>query len=219
MCAYITAPANTYSNFAYILAGLWMIQEARLRRSPTLALFGPGSIVVGVTSAVYHASYTWFFQFFDFFGMYVFALMPLALNLRRIGFLGASEITGSFAVLLAGCSMLTVIFHYTGVPIQLIVLVLIITILIQERFIYKKSGNKRVVMPEYVTWAAAIGFLFLGACCSAADKLGIWCDPTNHVIQGHAVWHLLTAVSLCFLFRFYGQFALDQGMPGLPLAV
>jgi len=31
----------------------------------------------------------------------------------------------------------------------------------------------------------------------------VWCDPTDHWIQGHAAWHLLSAASLVMLFRFY----------------
>lgn len=222
LCAYVTAPANTYSNAAYIIAGLWMAREARRRRSPTLALFGPGSVVVGVTSATYHASYTWFFQFFDFFGMYVFALMPLTLNLRRLGVLTASSMRRFFAGALAALCTLTYVLNLLDIPIQFIVLVLIFTVIFQEWMLhrrYSRGGARKPTPPDYFQWLMGILFLFVGAICSAADKLGIWCDPKNHVIQGHAAWHLLTAVSLCFIFRFYGQFALDQGMPGLPLVV
>jgi len=31
----------------------------------------------------------------------------------------------------------------------------------------------------------------------------VFCDPSNHWIQGHALWHLLTAASLYAMFRFY----------------
>lgn len=53
--------------------------ETRARRAPHTAL------AVGSTSFAYHASYTWFFQWFDFVGMYVFLCLPLAINLEVLG--------------------------------------------------------------------------------------------------------------------------------------
>lgn len=229
LCAYVTAPANTYSNAAYIIGGIWMVREAQKRGSSTLGVFGPGSIIVGVTSAMYHASYTWFFQFFDFFGMYIFILMPLSLNLRRLD-LVARRFTNLLAfVLLCQLMILTLAFHYADLPIQAIVAVLIVIVIAQEALIYRRRAaaekavyggfGKRHVAVRYRPFLAGILFLLCGAVCSIADKAGIWCDPTNHVIQGHAVWHVLTAVSLLFIFHFYAQFALDKGMPGPPLVI
>ena len=40
-----------------------------------------------------------------------------------------------------------------------------------------------------------------------ADYTGRFSDPDNHVLQGHAVWHLLTALCLLFLYSHYLQFA------------
>ena len=42
LCAWVTAPANTYSNLLYIILGVVMIRQARKVRSRTLAMFGPG---------------------------------------------------------------------------------------------------------------------------------------------------------------------------------
>ena len=38
------------------------------------------------------------------------------------------------------------------------------------------------------------------------DRLGVICDPTNHLVTGHAVWHLLGAASFLFWYRFLAQF-------------
>lgn len=36
------------------------------------------------------------------------------------------------------------------------------------------------------------------------DLLRIWdYKPLQHVVNGHAIWHVLTAVSLYFLYKFY----------------
>ena len=87
LCGWITNPANTWSNLLYVALGVLMWREARRRRSPALAPFGPASIAVGVFSFVYHASYTWMLQFFDFVGMFLFCFCVLALNARRLGWI------------------------------------------------------------------------------------------------------------------------------------
>ncbi len=55
-CAWIVNPSDTWSNLAYIAFGLWMWHRARGSGDPTLGLFGPASIAVGLFSGVYHAS-------------------------------------------------------------------------------------------------------------------------------------------------------------------
>lgn len=40
------------------------------------------------------------------------------------------------------------------------------------------------------------------------DRLKILCDPTNHILTGHAVWHILNAGAVFFIYRFYSQFEL-----------
>ena len=104
LCAWVTAPANTWSNLAYIALGLLMWREARRMGSAPLRIFGPASIVVGVFSLVYHASYTFFFQFFDFIGMFVFCFVLIVLNWRRLGRLRDSQIVPAFLVGVGVCS-------------------------------------------------------------------------------------------------------------------
>ena len=70
LCAWITAPSNAISNIGYVLFGIIMIREAQKKNSKTLLLFGPASIITGVSSFTFHASYTYAFQIFDFFGMF-----------------------------------------------------------------------------------------------------------------------------------------------------
>ena len=54
-------------------------------------------------------------------------------------------------------------------------------------------------------WAGCF-FLVVGETCSLLDLSRIWCNPTDHVVQGHAVWHLLTSVALLCQFLHYTQF-------------
>jgi len=87
LCSIIVAPANTWSNLAFIFFGAQMIKRSHNLNSRTLSMFGPASIMTGVTSLLYHASYTWFFQVFDFVGMFCFLFVIISLNSRRLGWI------------------------------------------------------------------------------------------------------------------------------------
>jgi hypothetical protein len=85
LCALVVNPADAWSNAAYVILGVWMCVAAAHRDDPKLGLFGPASIVVGLASFIYHASYTYFFQFFDFVGMFIFCMTVVTVNAVRLG--------------------------------------------------------------------------------------------------------------------------------------
>jgi ABC-type uncharacterized transport system permease subunit len=78
-------------------------------------------------------------------------------------------------------------------------------------FLMDRRGYPR---PKYKSLGIACA-LFLGA-------YGVWildtnkivCDPNNHFINGHAVWHVTTGIAVYFLFKFYAQFELRHDKPG-----
>ena len=118
LCSWITNPADTWSNLAYIALALVMWLDARKRGSRTLAMFGPASFITGLFSFAYHASYTFFLQFFDFVGMFVFALLVVTLNLRRAGLLSARRQLLFYLGSVTLFSALVPPMFYMGLPIQ-----------------------------------------------------------------------------------------------------
>jgi len=106
-----------------------------------------------------------------------------------------------------------------GLPIQLLVLLLILAALTQEFIIYRRVQKleRAKIMPNYKALRQCIGLLVAGLACSLLDATRIWCNPSDHIIQGHAAWHLLSASGLYSAFFFYEQFAFDEGMQGLPV--
>jgi hypothetical protein len=38
------------------------------------------------------------------------------------------------------------------------------------------------------------------------DYAGRGFDPDNHVVQGHALWHMISALCFVFLYNHYQQF-------------
>lgn len=199
LCGAVVNPAGTWSNLAYVVFGVWMIIAARRTSHPALKLFGPASLFVGATSFAYHASYTAFFQFFDFVGMFVFCMTIIAANSVRLGWTRpAQAFTPAFVGVLALSAALPLVSE-TAVPIQAMVVVLILFILAQEAVSVRRSGGggQRVSL-RWFAWALAL--IVLAALFSASDVTRAACDPHDHVYQGHAVWHVLSAASLAAMF-------------------
>ena len=110
---------------------------------------------------------------------------------------------------------MTFIAEYFRIHIQVIMLFNILLSLGLELALYRMQWDH----PDGVDrtpFVYCIVFLAIAAVCSAADLTGIWCDPKNHYVQGHAVWHVLNAVSFFFVYKYFSQFDLEATV-GLPL--
>eukprot|EP00039_Didymoeca_costata_P019488 m.337727 g.337727 ORF g.337727 m.337727 type:complete len:266 (+) comp18217_c0_seq1:71-868(+) len=196
-CAYITAPANTYSNVAYLAAGAFMIHKSK-HTVQCIKLFGPAAIATGVGSGLYHASHTRAFQFLDFMGMYMFAFLPILINGLRLGYVEHKHHRYLYTGAVTSLGVLTLILQYLEFPIQIIIVMLVLGAIVTEY----KAWHSDV----QIEWFTAAQFLLaIASMCSMADVTRLWCDP-DHVVQGHAIWHLLTAGSLVCSFIHYSQF-------------
>jgi hypothetical protein len=203
LCSWVVNPADTWSNLAYLAVGVLMIAGARSATGSS-RLFGPAAVVVGVFSLVYHASYTYFFQFFDFAGMFVFCFAVITANALRLGWVGANRQWHFYRAGVAIFCALVPLVGETTLPIQALVALLIAAILGQEAalFLRRRPGAEPIA---YAAFGLALVLLAAGGLASLADVTRTICDPTNHWISGHSLWHVLTAGALYALFRFYQQ--------------
>ncbi len=209
LCSWIVNPADTWSNLAYVVFGVMMLRHARAHPAPGLSIFGPASIIVGVFSLTYHASYTYFFQFFDFVGMFLFCFTVITANALRLGWIGEER---RWHLLIAGTaafSALVPVVSETSIPIQGMVVLLIFCVFAQEATIRRRSADNRESEGRNF-FTIAIVLLGAGAIASAADVTRAWCNPQNHWLQGHSLWHLLTAASLYALYHYYARSSADN---------
>lgn len=215
LCAWVTAPANTWSNLAFIVLGIVMWRLAKRSGHRSMLLFGPASIVVGATSFLYHMSYTFVFQFGDFIGMFVFIDLMVSFNQRRLGTFTAANHAKVYLGEVIISSLLVPLCFWIEFPIQALVLISVLWGLGLEVQLLRRARSSRPDAGRYTTqykWLlGGLGCAVAGVACSVLDKTGVWCDPHNHIIQGHAVWHLFTASSLMCLYFFYDQFDFDSG--------
>lgn len=191
--SWVTEPANTWSNLAFIIVGIWMVTKSKGIKNPLVKFFGPMSIALGFFSGIYHASYTFVLQLGDFFGMYLVGLLPLYINLERLGVKFKNPIKHFFIVSII-LTILTVPSYFIGFPIQAIVLFNIIAVIITEI----KCGTA-----TSKHFLFGVTSLIIAATFSALDVTRTMCDPDNHVIQGHALWHCFNSFMLVFMFKHY----------------
>ena len=217
--ALIKQPANTWSNLAYIPVGLVIISlgfadlkqgmERRksdnfLVRYPILSIvFGFCTLYVGIGSFLYHASLTSVFQKHDQMGMYALVLTILVFSLYRI--FPTIKLFGKWKS-----------FHVTGLIVAAIFFVLIYTVwatlnintvfpimillvlashLYYEVFIKKSAAFSNYMIGGFVCLASGFTIWML-------DRSHIICSPESW-LQGHAIWHILTASSALFMYMYY----------------
>ncbi len=201
LCAWVTNPANTWSNLAYLAFALAMWRMTRRAGRSDLAHFAPACAAVGVFSFVYHASYTWMLQLLDFVGMFVFCFLVIARNALRLGWIAPARERALWLGGTAVASACVPPLFEAGIPIQGMVLALILFSVGQELALWRRAGAG--ARGAYGAYGIALGLLGTAGALSLADVTRAWCEPTHHWLQGHALWHVLSAAALHALLRFF----------------
>lgn len=214
LCSFITAPSNTFSNLAYIIIGVYLLLKRKNESSSLrLKLISISAILTGVASFLYHASFTLFFQFFDLSAMYLFSSLLIVLNWKRL--MGGSDRKLLFSFIGLVFSSMVVLFIFKKIGIYIFALHLLIAMSLELKIFLKKKTLEhkfdisffsyyKNFLISIILFGVAFGFWIL-------DYKRIVCDPDNHILQGHAIWHILTAFCYLFLFKFYSYgFALTQ---------
>jgi hypothetical protein len=202
-CGWIREPLNTLSNLGFIIVGLWIF--IGYRRVPQVRMIGLAGFLVGILSAFYHATSSHFGEILDLGSMYLLVGSLCAFNLARLGRLPRAEAERVGAILALGGLFGLLLFPDWGTRIFDL---FIGGALLIEGLIYLKVKRER----------RALGYsyrYFWSALACHASAYGFWvldhdrlfCHPESSWFQGHAVWHLLGAVTFVFLAKFYRQFS------------
>ncbi len=202
VCSWVTNPANTWSNLAFIIFA-WFVWQSAKKNNPSLKVFGPSMFIVGITSLVYHASNNFISQFFDFIGMYVFVCLMVSLNLWRMGKVNSKTFNKVYWGQIAFFGVLTILSWFINFPFQAFILILAFVIVFTELKLWRSNDNIK-----YNYFIAALFSLVFAASWSLLDVTRTFCDPHNHLIQGHAIWHIFSALGLWLAYKFYEQFEL-----------
>lgn len=198
-CAWIKEPANTWSNLGYLAAALYMLVVLGRRTDrPILRVLAVVAIVTGLGSAFYHASGIRSAMLADYAGMFLGTAALTALNVRR--WLGWRD-PAAWAILVATtAALLGFIAIFPGSE-RMVFMVAMPCCAIELRLFFRDRAS---ISYRYygLAWLSVI----VGTVFWALDLARVWCRPDDHLINGHALWHLATAASLVMYFRYYLQF-------------
>lgn len=203
LCSWIVAPSNTWSNLGYILLGIWLWRKFVKEKVGPVFWFAAAAVATGVASFLYHASFSYFWQVFDYMGMYMFSGLIIALNCVRVGWIAPRKFPFLYLTL-----VVTAVLPFLlsgGVFGRLLFAAHIITGFSLEVFLYRKS--KETSRPiDYRFYWTTIAIFFVSYAAWWVDAADVLCDPKDHIIQGHAVWHLVNAFCFLTMSKFYRQF-------------
>lgn len=198
LCGWVREPANTWTNLGLLVAGAWMWRRAGAVGVSPLRWLAVAAFGTGVGSAFFHASGTSVGGTADQLGM----------------FLGTGAMTGLNAGRLFGWSSRGIALTALGVTTALVapaiafpeisrwIFALGAPCVVTEAILFLRDG-RRTHYGYYLGSGAVIG---VAALLWWLDSSGRWCDPHNHILNGHGLWHLFVAVAWALLFRFYEQF-------------
>lgn len=209
---YVTEPANTWSNIAYFLVGTYILSKNHRESHPLLKMMPFAMMALAFLSGFYHATNAWITQFGDFLGMFLVASIPLLINLQRLGMKKAGTISGYLFLVIISC-LVTLLGRMLDLPIQSIIVIFFVGIMISEFLLAKESP-----LSNYKNLFLSFGFFGIAITFSALDVSRTMCDPHDHMIQGHALWHCFSAVGVYFAHA-YAQQSFKRANPKVQIQV
>jgi hypothetical protein len=199
LCAWVTQPANAWSNLAYVLVGLY-VWRSRQGGAGAARLFGPLALAVGLTSFAYHASFTFVFQVADLGSMFLLSSLLVVLNLRRAGVTDTRRLVFVYIVINAVSLALLVALRKVGILLFGLQLLAALVLEVQLR----RGGRARTErFRQDRDLALALGSFAVSYVFWALDFFRLACDPSQHVFQGHAAWHVINSSCFLLLSRYY----------------
>jgi hypothetical protein len=204
----VRQPANTFSNVGFVAAGLLIAWHASDRRNGLLAHRRLGTamacivVLLGPGSAAMHATQSALGGHLDMLSMYLIAAFAAAYAAMRWLRGGIPLFVAAFAGGIAFCEIigswnveLPVVMHPGNAAFaSLLVVATALEVVIMLR---------RETRARHVFAYASLASILVAFTVWNATKTWL-CDPRS-LIQGHAIWHLLCAVSAYCLYRYYAS--------------
>ncbi|WP_020595774.1 ceramidase domain-containing protein [Spirosoma panaciterrae] len=206
-------PMNTYSNLAYFFLGILVLQIAvsdykkrdlqsrnRLKSFPLLsALAGICFIYLSFGSAFFHASLTYIGQRVDMNGTYglTLTLVGIALYqvLHKVRF---SESAKQWSLVVLVVLIILFLKISLLIPSGILLPALILSLLLLTGINYFQFRKERY------GWVAIASFILIVVAIKirTLDVHKFGCNP-HSLVQGHAIWHLLTGLSSFCSYAFF----------------
>jgi hypothetical protein len=223
---FVRQPIDTWSNLAFVLVGLLILEDvwrSSSTRSSLLArrrvyglVYVFAVILIGLGSWFYHASLTFVGQWFDVMGMYLLGTFMVLYNVARLSVspwvtpphASRQGIGRPRSRMMSGRTFaLSYVLFNLALAISLIVVpelrrylfggLLVVTIALEV--VIRRRTVTQIRTGYFI---AALSIYGLAQFIWTLDLNHIICDP-HGLLQGHALWHILTAASAGLLYWYY----------------
>jgi hypothetical protein len=201
LCALVVEPSNAWSNLGYVLVGLYLLSRAR-GRGPLLAV-GVAGVLIGLGSFAFHATGVRVGELLDVTAMYLFGALGVVFSLRRLRPVPDGMLIAFYTALVTGSALFMAATGSNGILV--FTAQIVFTVVAELYLAVRRHGATAYRYLRWTVGAFALAFLIWNL-----DKWGVVCDPDNHLVTGHAVWHVLTAVALLFFYSYQEQFFVRQ---------
>lgn len=211
----IKEPVNTWSNLAFVAAGLaiaWLLMKGRFQRNDNALtrndaiaiLFSSLPILLGFGSMAMHATETELGGDLDMLSMYLNAAFMTAYAMQRFFGWGWLRFLIAFLLVVALCEWAGTFYSY--IPVIDYAGDAAFAVFISLSVFFEVLNGLLRKIPRQNRWGiyALISFLAAFAVWNLGKNDCPFCSPDSW-LQPHALWHLLVALSLFFLFCFYAS--------------
>ncbi len=194
LCAWVVEPSNAWSNLAYVFVGVWVLARCRPLRGTARTAIGVAAILLGIGSFAFHATGVRVFEIVDVAGMYLVSALGLTFALRRLRGWSEGEAIAWFVAVAVSSIAAMVALGNDGILVfgAEMLVVFALELHLRDR---NPPGAGIWLVRTAVVLLAGLGVWLL-------DFHGPLCDPDNHLLTGHAVWHVLTALAIGCFHRF-----------------
>ncbi len=211
---WLKQPANALSNLGFVVAGLaigWRagLPEGRLSRPGLASALAVVVVLLGPGSMAMHATETTLGGHLDMTSMFLVASFAAAYSLMRWRHRGSAYFGWVFVTALVGCELVEripgqvpVVMHAGNLVFGAL---LVLTIVLEVRLRRRDGGAGDVRWIGGAVASLVVAFVVW----NLSKNAGPLCHPGS-LLQGHAAWHLLCAVSAYCLYRYWSSAAADR---------
>jgi hypothetical protein len=197
LCAWVAEPSNAWSSVAYVILGIWlMITLARRARDARLWAVAAAELLIGLGSFAFHGTGSFAGELIDQAGMFMLSCLILSFAAGKARGLSDARTAQLYVGSTVASTLSLLVVRPLGIPLFAVQLTAGLGWEVAQ---WRRAADKT----PYRWLFAGIGVFLVSFVIWTLDITRVACRPDNHLVTGHAIWHVLNAISIERLYRFY----------------